>query len=107
MRLIFQAVVVFTIVIVLYVMVSMNIERTGLKEELQVARCELAVLIDQPQTVWEVQHLLQRLDCPRYDIGTDGVDGVPGPNTLGAWKNYSFDQMANEPEFMQAVLDWK
>ena len=38
---------------------------------------------DEIPTVVEFQTLLVEKG---YDIGIDGIDGVPGPNTIGAWK---------------------
>lgn len=40
----------------------------------------------------EIQRRLKELDNPRYDPGK--IDGIPGPNTLEGWNNYTCDQYA-------------
>jgi len=40
----------------------------------------------------EIQSRLKALGDPRYDPGK--IDGIPGPNTIEAWDNYTKDQFA-------------
>jgi len=59
----------------------------------------LAVEAEAPDYIPTIKQLQQALidtGLPRYDVGPKGADGNPGPDTLGAWKNYSFDQYANK-----------
>lgn len=39
-----------------------------------------------------IQQRLKELDNPRYDPGK--LDGIPGPNTMEGWNNYTKDQFA-------------
>ncbi len=47
-------------------------------------------------TMYELQ---EGLLAAGYDIGTDGVDGVPGPNTIAAWERYSIKKEASEWDY--------
>ena len=43
-------------------------------------------------SVHDIQRRLKDLDDPRYDPGR--IDGIPGPNTVTGWNNYTKDQFA-------------
>ena len=59
-------------------------------------------LLERPKVVYiqkldipsarEIQRRLKELDNPRYDPGK--IDGIPGPNTMEGWNNYTCDQYA-------------
>ena len=52
-------------------------------------------------TMRDVQEGLLDAGC---DIGTDGVDGAIGPNTIGAWEAYDCNKMAlriNGPRYKE------
>lgn len=56
------------------------------------------------------EELQQRLVAKGYDIGTTGVDGEIGPNTIGGWKQAENDRYAersmcrNVRKFDKAML---
>ena len=47
-------------------------------------------------TIFELQEELQRTG---YDIGTDGVDGILGGNTMQAWNRYICDKEASKHNY--------
>ena len=56
-----------------------------------VPRPQLSITEQSIPTIPELQQALIDTNQPRYDVGTDGADGIAGPNTLTAWGNWTFD----------------
>ena len=100
------------LIIILIIILCITFEMLRRKNK-TIALCErqitdlqntIIMLENDIPSIWEVQKSLQNLDNSRYNIGNSGVDGIPGPNTLNAWKNWSFDKMANFPEIINQKL---
>ena len=83
-----------------------NLSRAGktiLIVLITVSALSIAVHLAKPQIVYipdpnyipsvmAIQQNLKALDDPRYDPGP--IDGIPGPNTITGWDNYTKDQHA-------------
>ena len=67
-----------------------------------VSALSIAVNLAEPKIVYveeinipsvnDIQRRLKALEDPRYDPGP--IDGIPGPNTVSGWDNYTKDQHA-------------
>ena len=53
---------------------------------------KLVPVQDPIPSVREIQQRLKDTGKPRYDPGK--IDGIPGPNTVEGWNNYTEDQFA-------------
>ena len=51
-------------------------------------------------TIPELQQALIDTNQSRYDVGTDGADGIVGPNTIQGWENWTYDSYAAQWDYM-------